>query len=211
MAVGVVDSSWRSASMQLHGADHTSLSGEFWMELWLSTLSGVRLRARIAPSYRYELLDLTFLFPNSHLLLGWRLWFCFVCLFAAFLGLGAKFSFGGLRCILVHLFNMVKNPTNLAQTEVYLSQNSTKQTQETVQVFVSKPHSRKDEIIAYSFCITARFCFFKSDIFIYSASFRMVMLHHSCHHATLHLHSLRLNGSVAFIHFAFSPSVVVWE
>lgn len=103
MALWVVRSSWSSASMQLHGADHTGLSLECsgWScDGWLSTLSGVHLRARIAPSYRYELLDLTFLFPNSHLVLAWRLWFCFVCLLLHFWEAEAKLSFGGLRCIL---------------------------------------------------------------------------------------------------------------
>lgn len=109
MVLGVVSSSWSSASMQLHGADHTSLSLECsgWScGGWLSALSGVHLRARMAPSCRYELLDLTFLFLNFHLVLGRRLWFCFVCLLLGFLG-GAKLSFDGLRCILGHLRNTV--------------------------------------------------------------------------------------------------------
>lgn len=83
MALGVVSSSWSSASMQLHGAHHTSLNlecSEWSCGSWLLTLSGVHLRTpERVPSYGHELLDLTLLFPNSHLVLGWRLWFWFVC------------------------------------------------------------------------------------------------------------------------------------
>lgn len=96
-------------------ADHTSLSLE--CSGWscggcLSTLSGIHLRARIAPSDRHELLDLLPLFPNSQLVLGWRLWFWFVCLLLWVFG-GGKVLFWWVeiyfRTFMQYCFNMVKN------------------------------------------------------------------------------------------------------